>query len=81
MKAEKKRVYYKVFIISLALFVAEYAILSLFMIIYNSIGNKSSIMMYIFQFIVTFIRGANICCYLYLTLGYSLFHFDHTDMI
>lgn len=81
MKAEKKRVYYKVFIISLSLFIAEYAILSLFMIIYNIIGNKNSVMMYIFQFIVTIIRGANYCCYLYLTLGFSLLMIDHIGMI
>lgn len=81
MKAEKKRVYYKVFVISISLFIAEYAVLSLFIIVYNWIGNRYPILVYSSFFVVTLIRGGNYCCYLYLTFGFVLLLIIILDMI
>lgn len=73
LQSEKKKTYYKLFCILCGLLLAEYLLLSIFIFYYQLTGNYYSVILSIFSILVIILRGGEMCCYLYLTMGYCSF--------
>ena len=69
LQSEKKKTYYTLFSILCILLFIEYLILSIFIFYYQFTGNYYSIILSIFAITVILLRGSELCCYLYLTMG------------